>query len=108
MKPSFFRSCFAALLFALYYLVSGASAASERPKIGLVLSGCGARGAAHVGVIRFLEEQQIPRSGYVTRFEVVASREGLGADTFFGPVFLAYGHAEGGRDGVDFIVGQPF
>ncbi|WP_082989862.1 patatin-like phospholipase family protein [Woeseia oceani] len=32
----------------------------ERPKIGLALSGGGARGAAHIGVIRFLEEQQVP------------------------------------------------
>ena len=32
----------------------------ERPKIGLVLSGGGARGAAHVGVIKILEEHKIP------------------------------------------------
>ena len=32
----------------------------SRPKVGLVLSGGGARGAAHVGVIRLLEEMQIP------------------------------------------------
>jgi len=39
-----------------------AQVASEpaRPRIGLVLSGGGARGAAHVGVIRMLEEMQIP------------------------------------------------
>jgi NTE family protein len=34
--------------------------ASKRPKICLVLSGGGARGAAHVGVIRVLEEMRIP------------------------------------------------
>ncbi len=33
---------------------------SNRPKIGLVLSGGGARGAAHVGVIRVLEELHVP------------------------------------------------
>ena len=33
---------------------------SMRPKVGLVLSGGGARGAAHVGVIRRIEEMQIP------------------------------------------------
>ena len=33
---------------------------TERPKVGLVLSGGGARGAAHIGVIRLLEELQIP------------------------------------------------
>lgn len=31
-----------------------------RPKVGLVLSGGGARGAAHVGVIRLIEEMGIP------------------------------------------------
>lgn len=31
-----------------------------RPKVGLVLSGGGARGAAHIGVIRLLEEMDIP------------------------------------------------
>ena len=31
-----------------------------RPRIGLVLSGGGARGAAHVGVIRALEEMRVP------------------------------------------------
>lgn len=34
--------------------------ADERPKIGLVLSGGGARGAAHVGVLQVLEQMQIP------------------------------------------------
>ncbi len=33
---------------------------ADRPKIGLVLSGGGARGAAHVGVLKVLEENQIP------------------------------------------------
>lgn len=32
----------------------------ERPKIGLVLSGGGAKGAAHIGVIRYIEEMGIP------------------------------------------------
>jgi NTE family protein len=36
------------------------NAAPKRPKIGLVLSGGGARGAAHVGVIKVLEELRIP------------------------------------------------
>ena len=35
-------------------------ATEERPRIGLVLSGGGARGAAHIGVIRALEEMQVP------------------------------------------------
>lgn len=33
---------------------------SSRPKVGLVLSGGGARGAAHVGVIKVLDELRIP------------------------------------------------
>jgi NTE family protein len=33
---------------------------AERPRVGLVLSGGGARGAAHIGVIRALEEMHIP------------------------------------------------
>jgi NTE family protein len=31
-----------------------------RPKIGLVLAGGGAKGAAHVGVLKVLEEMHIP------------------------------------------------
>ena len=38
----------------------GADTLSTRPKVGLVLSGGGARGAAHVGVIRLIEQLQIP------------------------------------------------
>jgi NTE family protein len=32
----------------------------DRPRIGLVLGGGGAKGLSHVGVIRVLEEHQIP------------------------------------------------
>jgi NTE family protein len=35
-------------------------AGATRPKLGLVLSGGGARGAAHVGVLKVLEELRIP------------------------------------------------
>ncbi len=34
--------------------------AKKRPRIGLVLSGGGARGAAHVGVLKVLEELRVP------------------------------------------------
>ncbi|MFT5789728.1 MAG: NTE family protein [Shewanella sp.] len=34
--------------------------ATERPKIGLVLSGGGAKGAAHIGVLKVLEKNNIP------------------------------------------------
>ena len=33
---------------------------NDRPTVGLVLTGGGARGAAHVGVIQALEESHIP------------------------------------------------
>jgi NTE family protein len=32
----------------------------DRPRIGLVLSGGGAKGTAHVGVLRVIEEMQVP------------------------------------------------
>ncbi|HEY5807153.1 MAG TPA: patatin-like phospholipase family protein [Povalibacter sp.] len=37
-----------------------AAAESGRPRIGLVLSGGGAKGGAHVGVLKMLEEQHVP------------------------------------------------
>ncbi|MFC6683023.1 patatin-like phospholipase family protein [Marinobacter koreensis] len=36
------------------------AAEHERPRVGLVLSGGGAKGMAHVGVLRVLEEMHIP------------------------------------------------
>ncbi len=39
---------------------AGLAAEQARPRIGLVLSGGGARGAAHVGVLKVLDEMQIP------------------------------------------------
>jgi NTE family protein len=38
----------------------GAGAVKTRPRIGLVLSGGGARGAAHIGVLKVLEELRVP------------------------------------------------
>jgi len=54
--------CFSISLFSI---TSTANATDEpntttRPKIGLVLGGGGARGAAHVGVLKVLEEMRIP------------------------------------------------
>jgi NTE family protein len=39
---------------------AGAPAAVARPRIGLVLGGGGAKGAAHIGVLKVLEEMRIP------------------------------------------------
>ena len=36
------------------------TAVKGRPKVGLVLSGGGARGAAHIGVLKYIEELGIP------------------------------------------------
>lgn len=51
-------------IFLLLILTNVAQAADEhpghRPRVGLVLSGGGARGAAHIGVIETLEEMNVP------------------------------------------------
>jgi NTE family protein len=50
----------AALLFLLIFSVSVAfSQEQKKPKIGLVLSGGGAKGLAHIGVLKVLEEEGI-------------------------------------------------
>lgn len=36
------------------------AASPDRPRVGLVLSGGGARGAAHIGVLKVLEERRVP------------------------------------------------
>jgi len=46
--------------FLLLSLIITLSVAAERPKIGLVLSGGGARGGAHLGVIKMFEKHHIP------------------------------------------------
>jgi len=69
----FARSCLAVFCFLLFTfpVVAGvepeseldandAEAEAERPRIGLVLSGGGARGGAHLGVLRVLEALEIP------------------------------------------------
>ncbi len=45
---------------ALFLLLAGAQSHAERPRIGLVLGGGGARGAAHIGVLRELERHRVP------------------------------------------------
>ena len=48
------------LLFAVILLLLATLSIAERPKVGLVLGGGGARGAAHIGVLRELERMRIP------------------------------------------------
>src|SRR5688572_25864650 len=59
---SFALRCASALLLALPLAMPAIAAADDphRPRIGLVLSGGGARGAAHVGVLRVIDEMKIP------------------------------------------------
>lgn len=47
-------------IFCISITASTGSAEEERPKVGLVLGGGGALGFAHIGVLKVLEEQQIP------------------------------------------------
>ncbi|MGV4474965.1 patatin-like phospholipase family protein [Ornithobacterium rhinotracheale] len=53
MRKNYVLALFCALL-------SLVNAQENRPKIGLVLSGGGAKGYAHVGVLEELEKAQIP------------------------------------------------
>ena len=60
-----FLACFGCFLVALQAGIAAAAepepaVPAERPRIGLVLSGGGSRGLAHVGVLQALEEQRIP------------------------------------------------
>ena len=41
-------------------LAAAADTTPERPKIGLVLGGGGARGPAHIGVLKALRDQRVP------------------------------------------------
>ena len=50
----------ASLLVACAHASAQAETPSSRPRIGLVLSGGGARGGAHLGVLKVLEEMHIP------------------------------------------------
>jgi len=73
MPRSFFvslvRLWYPCLLTVVVSLITWAAAAQEtaassdaamRPRVGLVLAGGGARGGAHVGVLKVLEEMRIP------------------------------------------------
>ena len=48
------------ILFIVSILFTSLLIAQDRPKIALVLSGGGARGGAHVGVLRVLKQKKIP------------------------------------------------
>lgn len=48
------------VLLSAFFLVSAFAQAAERPKIALVLSGGGARGIAHIGVLKVLQDARVP------------------------------------------------
>jgi len=48
------------IFFLVFSLITAPVMANIRPKIGLVLSGGGAKGTAHIGVLKVLEENNIP------------------------------------------------
>jgi NTE family protein len=48
------------LVFLLSIFITSSLYAQPRPKIGLVLSGGGAKGAAHIGVLKVIEKKNIP------------------------------------------------
>ncbi len=50
----------AACLFTFLLGTAGAAWAQDRPRVGLVLGGGGARGAAHIGVLEVLERLRVP------------------------------------------------
>jgi NTE family protein len=54
------KKVLAAIVVCLASLVVQAADEPARPRIGLVLSGGGARGAAHIGVLKVLEEMHVP------------------------------------------------
>jgi NTE family protein len=47
-------------IFVLLLLISALGSADESPKVALVLSGGGAKGAAHIAVLELIEEMEIP------------------------------------------------
>ena len=58
MRKIIFITTILVIFFGLYSL--GQDTIHKRPKVGLVLSGGGAKGFAHVGVLKVLEELEIP------------------------------------------------
>lgn len=60
MLRAFLPALLAGSLLLTASVVPSAAWAQERPRIGLVLGGGGARGAAHIGVLEVLERLRIP------------------------------------------------
>jgi len=59
-QSSLFAALICALVAAAPAAANSAEPPAQRPRIGLVLSGGGAKGGAHVGVLKVLEEMRVP------------------------------------------------
>jgi len=62
-SPRFIFLAFILFTISFFHSFSGHAeevAPAQRPKVGLVLSGGGARGIAHIGVLKVIEEMKIP------------------------------------------------
>lgn len=75
------RERLVAALMALVVALAGCAAEAERPRVGLVLSGGGAKGIAHIGVIQAFEENGIPID-YITGTSMGAIVGGLYASGY--------------------------
>ena len=60
MKRLFKVLCLISILSISVSAYSQDTTSVKRPKVGLVLSGGGAKGAAHIGVLKYIEEAGIP------------------------------------------------
>ena len=60
MKRLFKVLCLISILSISVSAYSQDTTSVQRPKVGLVLSGGGAKGAAHIGVLKYIEEAGIP------------------------------------------------
>jgi len=66
LRPAFFAACRLSLLAAFFSMPIAIAQetverdVTDRPRIGLVLGGGGAKGMAHIGVIRVLDELHVP------------------------------------------------
>ena len=71
---------------------------TSRPKVGLVLSGGGAKGAAHIGVLKYIEEMGIPID-YIAGNSMGTVMGGLYAQV--ASTSQAYWTIQGGQNGVE-------
>ncbi|HNH93151.1 patatin-like phospholipase family protein, partial [Accumulibacter sp.] len=62
MKTNLFLRLFLHLFLIALLAHAGLTSAADspRPRVGLVLGGGGARGAAHIGVLEVLEQLRVP------------------------------------------------